>query len=281
MRGDAAQRGVKAIGRKGRMSPRLAAPLLIAAALQGSAIAASPVDLTQALAGAWELSNPKASRSCRLTFGTDPAPGGHVVGAPPACRAAMPLLVQVTAWAVGPDKTISLLDAAGKSVIDFQPSGTAIQFTARDGAGSLVLAPVTGTKDADRTGSIAAALSGKAEGPARPGAPGVQTAAAELAPLRPDMLTGTYGVGREKNKPICSIDLTPRPLKKAGLFAAILSGGCIDTGLKTFDPIAWRTDKGMLYLIARKGHEQSFAAGTDGIFIKEPPSGSQLFLKKQ
>lgn len=279
MRSRAAQRAASEGGSRGRLPLSwIAAPIMLLAATPANAAA---VDLTQALAGAWELSNPKASRSCRLTLSADSAPGGHMVGAPPACRIAMPLLVQVTAWSISADKTISLLDATGKSVVDFQPSGSAVQFTAHDTAGSFVLAPVTGAKDADRTGSIAAALSGKASPPGKPGAPGVQTAAAELSPLRPDALIGTYGVGREKNKPICSIDLTPRPLKKVGLFTAVLSGGCIDTGLKTFDPIAWRTDKGLLFLVARKGHEQGFAAGNDGIFAKEPPSGSQLFLKKQ
>ena len=33
--------------------------------------------------------------------------------------------------------------------------------------------------------------------------------------------------------------------------------------------------------VARNVREQSFAPGTDSIFSKEPPSGSQLFLKKQ
>jgi hypothetical protein len=267
------------------MAPAVLAPVfavLVASAPAGAATA----DLTAALAGAWELANPKASRSCRLTLGTDAVPGGLVVGAPPACRIAMPLLVQVSAWTINPDKSISLLDGAGKSVVDFRPSGNGVHFAAHAGSDSFVLTPLTGAKDADRTGSIAAALSGKeasGKDPAAPkvGAPAVRTAAAELTPLRPDALVGVYGVAREKNKPVCSIELTPKPLKKGGLFAAVLSGGCIDTGLKVFDPIAWRTDKGLLYLIARKGHEQGFAAGTDGIFAKEPPSGSQLFLKKQ
>jgi hypothetical protein len=262
-------------------APAVLAPVF-ALFLASAPADAAAGDLTGALAGAWELANPKASRSCRLTLGADAAPGGHVLGAPPACRIAMPLLVQVSAWTINPDKSISLMDGAGKSVVDFHPSGNSVHFTARAGADNFVLTPVTGAKDADRTGSIAAALSGKdPAGPAKAGAEGVRTAAAELTPLRPDALVGVYGVAREKNKPVCSIELTPRPLKKGGLFTAVLSGGCIDTGLKVFDPIAWRTDKGLLYLIARKGHEQSFAAGTDGIFAKEPPSGSQLFLKKQ
>ncbi|MFO1146927.1 MAG: AprI/Inh family metalloprotease inhibitor [Alsobacter sp.] len=249
------------------------------------ASAASAVDLTRALAGPWELAIPKSSRSCRLTLGAEAAPGGHVVGAPPACRIALPLLVQVSAWTVNEDKSISLVDAAGKSVVDFKPTAQAGHFAAKAGADSFTLAPATGPKDADRTGSIAAALSGKAP-PA-----GAQVAAAatapaaaapaELAPIRPEAVVGLYGVAREKNKPICSIDLTNRPLRKAGVFVASLSGGCIDPGLKVFDPVGWRVEKGRLFLIAKKGHEQGFAPGPDGVFSKDPPSGAQLFLRKQ
>jgi hypothetical protein len=264
--------------------------VLAALAFSGAAQAASQVDLTRALSGAWELANPKASRSCRLTLGADPVAGGHQVGAPPACRIAVPLLVQVSAWTINEDKSISLVDSAGKSVIDFRTSGGNGHFAAKAGQETYVLSPLVGTRDADRTGSIAAALAPVA-GPvpsAKPGqkqaaagaAPAAATAA-ELPPLRSDALVGLYGVAREKNKPICSLDLAATPIKKTGTFAAKLSGGCIDPGLKVFDPIAWRIDKGHLVLIARKGHEQGFAQGADGVFTKDPPSGAQLFLRKQ
>jgi hypothetical protein len=254
---------------------------LLAPLATGTTAAAAPGgDLTGVLAGPWELANPKASRSCRLTLGAEAAPGGHVLGAPPACRIAVPLLVQVSAWTVNEDKSLSLVDAAGKSVVDFKPTAQAGHFAAKAGTESFTLVPATGPKDGDRTSSIAAALSGKV-------APsGVQVAAAaaapaELPPLRPEAVTGLYGIAREKNKPVCSIDLTNRPLRKPAVFVASLSGGCIDAGLKVFDPVGWRTDKGRLFLIARKGHEQGFAPGADGVFAKDPPSGAQLFLKKQ
>ena len=108
----------------------------------------------------------------------------------------------------------------------------------------------------------------------------MQTAAAELAPLRPDSIVGTYGVGREKNKPICSIELTQRPLKKAGLFTAVLSA-VASTRAEDLRSHRLAHRQGPALPRRPKGHEQSFAAGTDSIFSKEPPSGSQLFLKKQ
>lgn len=281
------------LGGRGVRTSRLV-PLALLVAIAGSAEASGGVDLSRALAGAWELANPKASRSCRLTLGAEVVPGGRQVGAPPACRIAVPLLVQVSAWTVNDDKSISLVDGAGKSVIDFRTSGGPGHFAAKAGTETYMLTPLVGPRDSDRTGSIAAALSSKepsapAPSPAgqrlaagtAPAATLVAAPAAEPAPLRPDTLVGLYGVAREKNKPICSLDLAATPVKKGGVFVAKLSGGCIDPGLKVFDPVAWRVDKGHLVLQARKGHEQSFAATPDGMFTKDPPSGAQLFLRKQ
>jgi hypothetical protein len=269
------------VDKRGGLGTVLAAGLLISLVSGPSgARAAAGVDLVRALAGPWELANPKAARSCRLTLGAEAAPGGHVVGAPPACRIALPLLVQVSAWTINEDKSISLVDTSGKSVVDFKSTAQAGHFAAKAGADSFTLAPAAGPKDADRTGSIAAALSGKTP-PSGAQVAAATAAPAELPPLKAEAVVGLYGVSREKNKPVCSIDLTNRPLRKPGTFVASLSGGCIDAGLKVFDPVGWRTEKGRLFLIAKKGHEQGFAPGSDGVFAKDPPSGAQLFLKRQ
>ncbi len=88
-------------------------------------------------------------------------------------------------------------------------------------------------------------------------------------------------MARDKNRPICSIELTSRPAARRGQYVAILSGGCIDSGLKMFDPVGLAHGRGRLHLVARKGHEQSFAQTPDKVFEKNPPSGAQLYLKKQ
>ena len=83
------------------------------------------------------------------------------------------------------------------------------------------------------------------------------------------------------------ITTTPIPIKPSIFFKSIAclqhanEGGCIDGGMKIFDPIAWYTDRGRFYLVARKGHETRLAPDKDGIFQKDPPTGAQLFLKKQ
>lgn len=242
------------------------------AARAATAEAPPPSPLVSALAGGWDLADGKSGRKCRLTLTDAPVANGYGLGAPPACRTAVPLLVQAAAWTVTAEKRIEFLDAAGKAVLVFDRAAAPGSFAASQG-GSFTLTAVGGTKEAPRSAAVAAALDSKSAAPAEP--------EKVLPPLSPDALVGTWGMARERFKPLCSIDLLPAKGKKVGTFAAKLSGGCIDIGLKVFSPIAWRTDRGRLILIAAKGHEQSFAPDKDGVFGKDPPSGSELYMRKQ
>jgi hypothetical protein len=269
---------LKGMGTMGGRFARALAGAAVLAVLSGVAGRAATADapppsaLVSALAGGWELADGKSGRKCRLTLSDTPVANGYGLGAPPACRTAVPLLVQAAAWAVTPEKRIEFLDASGKTLLAFDRAAAPGTFAASQG-GAFTLAAVGGTKEAPRAATVAAALDAKAAAPATP--------EAVLPPLNPDEVVGTWGMARERFKPLCSIDLLPAKGKKAGTFAAKLSGGCIDIGLKVFSPVAWRTDRGRLILIAAKGHEQSFAPGKDGVFGKDPPSGSELYMRKQ
>ncbi len=239
--------------------------------------------IVKTLSGVWELAGQGGARSCRITLTPNIVAHGYMLGAPPTCRQALPVMAPATTWSYNPDGTISLRDPAGVSVIDLRRSPEGPTFVAKAGADDLVLTPISGQPPPaparrgakpvqqtpeERAQSVAAALSH-------------QPIAEDLPPLQPASLVGLYGVAREKNRPICSIELTDRPAARRGQYAALISGGCLDSGLKVFDPIGWRTERGRLILVARKGHEQSFAPAKDGVFEKNPPSGAQLYLRKQ
>lgn len=263
--------------------------LALAAAVLGPATASAqqakkpePPALVKTLSGVWELTDAKTSKTCRMNLTTDTVLHGYLVGMPPACRMALPVINGVTSWTYNSDGSISLRDPGGVSVFDLRRDRTGPSFAARTAQNELVMSPVNGAAiasgrpgskppaalPADRASAVSAALENR-------------PVAAELPPLEPATLVGLYGVSREKNRPICSIDLTERPSTRRGQYIAVLSGGCLDSGLKVFEPIGWRTERGRLLLVARKGHEQGFAPGKDGVFEKDPPSGAQLFLKKQ
>lgn len=242
--------------------------------------------LVKTLSGVWELTEAAGTRSCRLNLSTDAVAHGYLLGMPPACRMALPVVNGAVSWTFNSDGSISLRDPGGVSVLDFRRDRPGPSFAAKTAQGELVITPANapaaaakptaGTRAGaatpvpapDRVSAVSAALENK-------------PVAAELPPLQPATLVGLYGVAREKNRPICSIELTDRPSARRGQFLAVLSGGCLDSGLKVFEPIGWRTERGRLLLVARKGHEQSFGPGKDGVFEKDPPSGAQLYLKKQ
>ncbi len=238
-----------------------------AAPVSTAPAAGSPsADSVATVAGVWELTNAKTNRSCRISLGAGKAAQGYVLGAPPACRAAIATMVRVTGWTIGQDRTISFIDAGGATVADFKAdsAGRFVSATPE----RLIMVPVGApNQGTDRTTAVSNAI-------ARANTP-------DLPPLSAEGLFGLYGVARDKGRPICSIELTSRPAARRGQYVAILSGGCIDSGLKLFDPVAWYTDKGRLHLVARKGHEQSFAQTPDKVFEKNPPSGAQIYLKKQ
>lgn len=232
------------------------------------------------MSGTWELSNPKTARNCRVHLGSESGLHGYQLGSPPACRVALPLLAQAAGWNLS-GSIVTIVDSAGKVLVTFEREAAGPGYVAStDG---LTLKPVGNARAP--AAEPARAATGPAATPAPKAGAGVPPPPpppASVSPnVTPQSLAGLYGVAREKNKPLCSIDLTMKPARKAGLYGAQLSGGCIDSGLKIFEPIAWHTGNGRLYLVAKKGHEQGFSVMPDGGWQKDPPSGAQLFLKKQ
>lgn len=240
--------------------------------------------IVRTLSGVWELAGQGGARSCRLSLNPIIVAHGYSLGLPPVCRQALPVMATASSWSYNSDGTISLRDGAGISVLDLRRSPDAPTFVAQVGADQFVLTPISGQPPPAPTGRRAAKpvpQTPEERAQAVAAALANQPIAEQLQPLQPAALVGLYGIARDKFRPICSIDLTDRPAARRGQYVAVLSGGCLDAGMKIFDPIGWRTERGRLLLVARKGHEQSFAPAKDGVFEKNPPSGQQLYLKKQ
>ncbi len=272
---------------------RLGTALILVATLAATPVLAQRKDagdrpvappIVRTLSGVWELAGQGGARSCRITLTSQIVAHGYGLGLPPACRQALPVMASASVWSYNSDGTISLRDGAGISVLDLRRTPDGPTFNARSGTDELVLTPISGQPPAPPPGRRAAkpvAQTPEERAQAVAAALSHQPIAEDRQPLQPAALVGLYGIARDKFRPICSIDLTERPAARRGQFVALLSGGCLDSGMKIFDPIGWRTERGRLLLVARKGHEQSFAPGKDGIFEKNPPSGQQLYLKKQ
>ena len=105
------------------------------------------------------------------------------------------------------------------------------------------------------------------------------SAPAVAAPL-PERVPGTYAMLRSAGREVCRLTLDPKPATKPGQMQARFAGACNETGLATFDPVAWKLDNGRLSLVARRGHELQMVYDLDGMWRRDPPSGATLLLNK-
>jgi hypothetical protein len=231
----------------------------------------SPEVAADVLSGPWTMTLKVPIRGCKVDLTDKPAakPAGALAATiPQRCRWAVPALAKAAAWTLSEKNWPTFVDANGAEVMGFERI-VGPMLAGKVGANDYTMEAFgTGVvADNDRRHAIANLLAGK-ELP--------QTRA--LAAIDPKQVPGNYGVARDKGRPICSIALASSAGARAG---AQIAGGCLDAGLKIFDPVAWRLDKGRLVLVARKGHETAFTLAEDGTWTKDPPGGSPMFLKKQ
>ena len=200
---------------------------------------------------------------------------GYALVIPYGCRKAFSVLLKADSWTPGTAGGIRLTTASGQAVLDFTQKESRLTTDVRE---EIVyeLKPV----DADWFQRRLAAQNAKsAGGPQSTTAP----QAAIDAVARAD---GRYTVLRSGSKPSgCELTLVKQPVPQSGRIpaGAMKAGyveGCQDRGMQIFDPVAWKTDKTMLVLYARKGHDIAFAYGEKS-WHKSVASGEPLELLKR
>jgi hypothetical protein len=242
------------------------------AAAQTETVEIAPEQAARVLQGLWDVTLKSPLRACRVELKPTPAAQGLAAVINPRCRWAILPLKTAAAWSLGEGNRPDFIDAKGTVVMRFSRA-VGSTLTAKVGeTEDYVMEPVASgsVADNDRRAALAALFAGRALPPDP----------SKLAPVDAKTVPGNYGVARDKGRPICSITLTARP-SRAGAYAAEIAGGCLDAGLKIFDPVAWRIDRGRLVLIAKKGHETAFVPMSDGTWSKEPVGNSPMFLKMQ
>ena len=245
-------------------------------------------------AGQWDMSLDNTNRKCRVTLRVD-APGAgsnpanHALAMPMGCKRAMPILSDTTVWSAPDAQKLVFADVSGKAVLDFAwatdhsamiskgPEGETYQIRA-------VSAPGATPSDATSPGLAIAANETPVPGfqPVDKTKPAVLDAPPPAAPPAPN-LGGKYAVVRDAKKPSnCTLVLDAGKPSPKGNFKANLEAGCADTGMKIFDPVAWRLDKDRLTLVAKRGHETVLLHQADDTWTKDPAvrSGALLSLKK-
>jgi hypothetical protein len=201
-------------------------------------------DSSTTMIGAWEFSNADHDKLCRFNFRADAAPGGHRLDVDKNCPNFFPSTKDIVGWSIDSYGSLSLLDAAGNSVIDMTEveGGMYDGFTPEEGRYIL------------------------------------QTAAA--APVRSaDDMTGDWGIAHGTGKPICMLTLANSPAG-GGNLALKIKPGC-DPLVTRFNPSAWRMEQGQLVLLSSRGQSWQFEENDANTWQRVPETADPILLVRQ
>jgi len=224
----------------------LAAIIVAAFAAAAHAQAPTPAPLSDAgkamTTGTWEFSNADRDKRCTVTFRADPAAAGMRLEFDKGCVALFPFITQVAGWTLADNDFLRLVDAQGKSVLEFSEVETHMYEAPRPGEGILFIQASTEV------------------GP---------------PPKQADQMIGDWGLVRGSGKPICTLTLTNKP--KGDDLALALKPGC-NAFVTGFAPTAWQMDRGELLLKNARGQTWRFAEGDGSTWTRVPESAVPVLL---
>lgn len=205
---------------------------------------AALTDAAKAVVGAWELSTADRERTCNVTFRQGAAGPGLALDWDKPCAAAFPLTREISAWMVGQNEAIRLLDAKGRILLEL----TEVE-------------------------------SGLYEG-LRPGEPlyFLQGLAAVQGERTAEQVAGEWAFVRA-GKPICRLSLTS---ESAGpdVLALRLRPGC-DAAIAGLAPRGWQFDRGQIVILPTRGDGWRFEEDEKDTWKRVPEGRQAVTLVKQ
>jgi hypothetical protein len=194
--------------------------------------------------GTWEFSNADRDKRCTVTFRADPAAAGMRIEFDKGCVAHFPFIADVAGWTLADNDFLRLLDAQGKSILEFSAVETNIFEAPRPGEGILFIQA---------------------------------SAAVGPPPKQADQVAGDWGLVRGSGKPICTLVLANTP---AGDDLALsLKPGC-NPFVTRFAPTVWQMDRGELMIKNARGQIWRFSEGDNGAWTRVPETAEPLSLVK-
>jgi Protease inhibitor Inh len=220
---------------------------LAAVCLAGVALAqpAGPGESAKRVIGSWEFSNADRDRTCTATFKGDPVPGGFKVEFDANCANLFPLVREISAWKFPENDLLYLVDARGRTIVEFSEVEDGIFEAPTPGIGVLFL----------------------------------QNAAAAGAPPRPpEQLAGNWAIVRKAGPPACALTLAMT--KASDGFTVAVKPGC-DPGLARLNFSQWRIDRDQLMLVPARGNPWRFEEVDNTTWRRVPESADQITLVRQ
>jgi len=195
--------------------------------------------------GTWELSNADRDKVCSVAFKGDPVAVGSKLEFDANCVNLFPLVHDIAGWKYPEDDLLYLLDAQGKSLVEFSEVEDGIFEAPTPGLGVLFL-----------------------QNPAN---------AAPAAVKKPSDVAGDWLVKRSDGATVCALTLT-NALASEG-FALTIKPGC-DPAITRLKIGQWRLVENLLVLVPATGDPWRFE-DTDGVWRRLSESADQLTLERQ
>ncbi len=225
--------------------------IALSAGLIGPTVAQAPAtqstlgDSAKALIGTWEFSNADRDKICTATFKSDPTKVGFKVEFDKNCVNLFPLVSGVAGWKFPDNDLLHLLDAEGKTLIEFSEVEDGIYEAPTPGLGVLFL-----------------------QNPAAAGPP----------PTAPEQVAGTWVITRGSGAPLCVLTLAAIALRDG--FALAVKPGC-DAAIAKLNFSQWQIDRDELLLMPARGTPWRFEEIEGGNWQRVPETADPIKLVRQ
>ncbi|HEY4141846.1 MAG TPA: AprI/Inh family metalloprotease inhibitor [Pseudolabrys sp.] len=220
--------------------------VVIAALVAGPAMAqnAPMSESGKELLGSWEFSNADRDKVCQATFKADATKVGFKVEFDADCAAKFALVNDVAGWVFPEGDLLRLVDASGKTLVEFSEVESGIYEAPTPGVGVLFL----------------------------------QNAASVGPPPKPaEQVAGEWTVTRRGAR-VCSLTLTATPVNDG--YTLIVKPGC-DAAITRLNFAQWRLDREELTLSPARGNPWRFEEGDNGTWRRTPETTDQYMLVRQ
>ena len=197
------------------------------------------------MVGTWEFSNADRDKVCTVTLKSDPTPGGFKAEFDSNCSALFPLVTDVVAWIYPENDLLRLLDAQGKSLVEFSEVEDGIYEAPTPGVGVLFLQ---------------------------------NAAAAAPAAKPPEQVAGDWTMVRGNGAPLCRLTLATTAAQDG--LALTVKPGC-DPTIARLNLKLWRIDRDELMLVPARGNPWRFEEVDAKTWRRVPESNVPIMLVRQ
>jgi hypothetical protein len=195
--------------------------------------------------GSWEFSNADREKSCIVTFRNDAAKVGKSIEFEPKCSILFSFVKDIAGWRLNDNDFLRLLDAQGRSVLEFSEVESGIFEAPKPGEGILFIQNPTDL------------------GP---------------APKTADQIKGEWTIARRNGRPICVLTLSDTAAGEE--FLVRVQPGC-DPVVARFAPATWQMDRGEIVLRAANGQAWRFEETEDAKWQRIPQTTNPLLMVRK